>query len=195
MILNVLMTEYLYLAIAAGSPILFLTLIVSLTDPNEDARKVVVLLLGICLVGAVAGLNGGLSRVGVVGDIVPAALALVGGVAVYVFGVDQKRGLIASVCAAGLALSLGGGYAIGSQIRSQNDAISFGAEFCREIFAAPDIYKGQATYGRAVASFGTPCSQFIGEALNGAIIAGESGSFSPQIAEGFINALTLNEFD
>jgi hypothetical protein len=58
---------------------------------------------------------------GVVGDVIPAALALVGGVAAYLFGVDRSKGLVASFCAAAFALSLGIGYAAGAGNRCVTD--------------------------------------------------------------------------
>jgi len=62
--------------------------------------------LAIAALGATAGLIGGLSRLGVAGQIVPAALSLVGGVTLYVFFVERERGVIASVVTLAFASAL-----------------------------------------------------------------------------------------
>jgi len=46
------------------------------------------ILLALALVGACAGTAGGMSRVGAVGSIVPAFLGLLGGLSIYLFGID-----------------------------------------------------------------------------------------------------------
>ena len=52
-----------------------------------------ILVFTIALLGGVAGYAGGLSRVGVVGDIIPAALSLVGGVSIYIFGISKEKNI------------------------------------------------------------------------------------------------------
>jgi hypothetical protein len=54
----------------------------------KDAMLVIVLLFGMAIIGSCAGLSGGMSRVGAVGSIIPAMFTLLGGVVIYLFGVD-----------------------------------------------------------------------------------------------------------
>ena len=96
--------------------------LVSLFFDRNDRKATVTLLGTLALVGASAGIAGGMSRTGVVGDIVPAFLALLGVVAVYLFGVDRSRGVVASLGAVALSLSLVTGYALASQYRNSHSS-------------------------------------------------------------------------
>ena len=85
-------------------------------------RTTLTLTGALALVGASAGIAGGMSRIGVVGDIVPAILGLLGAVAVYLFGIDKSRGTIASLGAVALSISFVTGYALASQYRNSNSS-------------------------------------------------------------------------
>lgn len=80
-----------------------------------------ILLAGICILGSAAGTAGGLSRDSVVGDIIPAVFAFLGGISLYLFGKDTAKGVGASVFASALAISLVGSYAFAAQVRHGND--------------------------------------------------------------------------
>lgn len=103
----------------------------------EDRTRVAVLVLGVAVIGAVAGFAGGTSRTGVVGEVIPAALALLGGgLAVYLFGVDLSKGTLASVCAGAFALALGLGYTMGAGTRGPSERYATWTEACRDVFMA-----------------------------------------------------------
>ncbi len=83
-----------------------LTFLAALAFQRDQWRVIAPLLFALALIGACAGLAGGMSRAAAVGDIIPAFLGLLGAVAVYLFGVDQSRGVVASFGAAALSISL-----------------------------------------------------------------------------------------
>lgn len=141
------------------------TLLVSIaifffTKPDERTN-IYILVFGLATLGAVSGVAGGSSRVGVVGDIIPAALGLAGGVSAYLFGVDRSKGLIASVCAAAFALSLGFGYATGAGNRAVTDSKSANLEFCRKIYSDPKIWGDDRAFCRVATTLGEQCNQLI----------------------------------
>lgn len=91
--------------------------LISIVSYRSDWKTNSTLLTTLALVGASAGIAGGMSRTGVVGDIVPAFLGLLGAVAVYLFGVDRSKGVIASFGAVALSISLVSGYLFSTEYR------------------------------------------------------------------------------
>lgn len=136
-----------------------------LSEP-EERKSLFILIFGLATLGAVAGIAGGTSRIGVVGDVIPAALALVGGVAAYIFGVDRSQGLVASFCAAAFALALGVGYATGAGNRAVTDNKAGNIEFCRSLFAQPEIWKDDRAFCRVATIFGEQCNWMIADSLS-----------------------------
>jgi len=134
-----------------------------LSKPGDERRSLVVLVLALATVGAIVGYSGGISRTSVVGDIMPAALGLVGAVALYVFGVDRSRGLIAPICAAAFALALGLGYATGSGQRGDNDRRDAWVDTCRTTFTNPAILSDDAAFTRASRAIGQPCARTLAD--------------------------------
>ncbi len=88
---------------------------------RQAVRELAVILLSLSLVGACAGMAGGMSRVGAVGSIIPAFLGLLGGLSVYLFGVDRTKGLIVSFGAVAMSLSLLLSYSFASNYRNIGD--------------------------------------------------------------------------
>lgn len=131
---------------------------VFLIAERDEQAKLFVLLFGLATLGAVSGVAGGGSRVGVVGDIIPAALGLAGGVSAYLFGVNQSKGLVASVCAAAFALALGFGYAAGAGNRSSSDVKEASVEFCRTLFSDSKTWADDKAFCRVVTSIGEECA-------------------------------------
>lgn len=124
---------------------------------------VLVLLFCLSLVGAAAGYSGGLSRSAVVGDIVPAILALIGGVVLYIFGVAQSKTLLPAFGVIALICALILGYSTGSNFRGQIDRAQAGqvdksnhkAELCANFAVAvlgsinrPGAVDGEAELAR-----------------------------------------------
>ena len=116
----------------------------------------------LALTGVISGYAGGLSRVGVVGDLVPAILALLGGVVIHLFGVDPSRGLIASFATAALVAGFFLGYAHGANKRDVLDSVSDRKTFCREVFATNGIYGRPESLGILFGDFREPCLKAFG---------------------------------
>lgn len=131
-----------------------------------ERKSLFVLIFGLATLGAVAGVAGGTSRVGVVGDIIPAALALTGGVATYLFGVDPSKGLVASLCAAAFALALGLGYATGAGTRGITDNKAANLEFCRALYLNADIWGDDRAFCRVTSIFGEQCNWLIADSIS-----------------------------
>lgn len=125
-----------------------------LLSVKGERTNILVLIFGLATLGAVAGIAGGSSRVGVVGDVIPAALALVGGVTAYLFGVERSKGLIASFCAAAFALSLGIGYAAGAGNRSVTENKAENLAFCRALYREADLWGDDRAFCRVATIFG-----------------------------------------
>lgn len=112
-------------------------------NKTQDVFSIFVLLVALCVLGAVAGFSGGTSREGVVGDIIPAALALAAGLSIYLFGLDASKGVIASICLIGFASSLLVSYIYGAQIRGDWHFDQGFVDACRDLFMDPRIYESE----------------------------------------------------
>ena len=165
------MHSYLLTAISLDGPLIFAALFCGIVlglalsffiSSEIPTKRLWVLLAGVSILGAVAGVSGGTSRVGVVGDVIPAALALVGGVAVYLFGAeDRSRGEVAAVCAVAFATSLGIGYASGAQARMPREIEETYARYCREKFADAALLGSDKAYCRFISNMGENCAYYI----------------------------------
>lgn len=155
-------------AVAAAILVIFSARVASPEDFSDEGTKkrLIVLVLAIAVLGAVAGVAGGKSRVGVVGDIVPAALALVGTVSVYLFGADQSKGVVASICAAAFALALGLGYANGSVSRTKTERFAENLSFCRSALTNAKLLSDDGAYCRFTQTFGRKCMYLMSDDMS-----------------------------
>jgi len=126
----------------------------------------VILVVAMAILGSISGFAGGLSRVGVVGDIIPAALALTGGVSAYLFGVDRSKGVIASLCAAAFALSLGFGYSSGASIRGGSERQTAIVQECKTAMLQPEILGDDRAFCRFVTMMGDQCFYHLASDLS-----------------------------
>lgn len=131
-------------------------------SPNEDKRPLLGLIAGLAMLGTVAGYAGGLSRTAVVGDIIPAALALAGGAAAYLFGTDRSKGLIASICAVAFGAALFLGFASGAAKRGTIETWQATVSFCRDWTTDSDILSDDKAWFRAATLYGDLCTQILG---------------------------------
>ncbi len=145
---------YFLLSAAAGFVLPFLA---TLAFQRDEWRIIGTLLFALALVGACAGISGGMSRSAAVGDVIPAFLGVLGGVAVYLFGVDQSRGVIASFGAATLSISLLVGYASGSAFRSTPEDHRNIREHCARAYTDADLLGNNAAFQRFRNQMGASC--------------------------------------
>ena len=126
---------------------------------EEDRRSIMVLLGGLALVGASAGIAGGMSRTAAVGDIVPAFLGLLGGVAIYLFGVDSSKGLVASFGAAALSISLLVGYLLAAEVRNASDDQREIRAICAQAYTNADLLGNQEAFEKFKKQMGNQCNK------------------------------------
>jgi hypothetical protein len=133
-----------YFVLSALAPFLLFSLVVIFEawyrkSARRDTILVIVLLFGVTAIGVCAGFAGGLSRTGAVGSIIPAMFTLLGGLTVYLFGVDSTRGAIASLTGACLAISLFFSYAVAAQLRNTGDELREERAFCVKAYSDGNI--------------------------------------------------------
>jgi len=132
-----------------------------------DLINIIIILFALALLGACAGFAGGMSRASAVGDVIPAMFALLGGVSLYIFGLNMSRGIIASVSSACLALSLFLAYSFGSQLRHKGDEYRDLRNWCMTVYTEPDILTDPAALARfntdlmAQVGFGDFCKSVL----------------------------------
>ncbi|OIQ43070.1 MAG: hypothetical protein BM560_02520 [Roseobacter sp. MedPE-SWde] len=154
------------IALSVALAVLIVGVLAFFFSKPSERKSLFILIFGLATLGAVAGVAGGTSRVGVVGDVIPAALALAGGVAAYLFGVDQTKGLVASFCAAAFALALGTGYATGAGNRAVADNKDENLEFCRSLYSQSNFWKDDRSFCRMATIFGEQCNWIIADSLS-----------------------------
>lgn len=157
-----LQSDLIIVVVCTFLSIMIVGFVAALAVPDEDRKTLLPLMFGLAILGTIAGLAGGTSRVGVVGDIVPAALALIGSVSVYVFGVQPERGLIVSFSAATFALALGLGYAAGAGKRGPIDAYDRRVAFCESLLSDAKILSSDIAMYRVAVLHGETCSNVLG---------------------------------
>lgn len=115
------------------------------------------LILTLSFLGGTVGFTGGWSRTGVVGDLIPAALALVGGLTVYLFDKKTGRGIVAAISALTFTIALFVGLAVGAHVRNPIDRFSGYRDFCFEALKDPDIVGKSEAYCRFLSGAGRQC--------------------------------------
>lgn len=119
--------------------------------------QALMLIMGAAFLGSASGYAGGLSRVGVVGDIIPAALALAGGVSAYLFGVDRSQGVIASVVATAFGLSLVVSFSAGAERRSHFDLFGHLRSTCYSSMSDGNLLGDKEAFCRYSKIMGETC--------------------------------------
>ncbi len=136
-----------------------LPFLASLVFQRDRWTTIAPLLLALALVGACAGIAGGLSRAPVVGDIIPAFLGLLGAVAVYLFGVDTSRGVMASFGAAALAVSLLMGYSAGAERRNTSEDHRNIRMHCVRAYTNAELLRNEVAFQRFSSQMGNLCNK------------------------------------
>ena len=143
--------------IAAFVGVLIPLLVSCFVVKEEERRNTIVLLGALSLVGASAGIAGGMSRAAAVGDIVPAFLGLLGGVAIYLFGVDSSKGLVASFGATALSISLLVSYFLASELRNKSDDHREIRAICAKAYTNADLLGNQEAFKKFLEKMGNQC--------------------------------------
>lgn len=128
--------------------------------------QVGVLLFGVAILGATAGFAGGMSRDGAVGAIIPGALTLVGGAALYLFGADRSKGTAVSLTAGCFALALFLAYSSSSQLRNVGDEFRDLREKCAAAYTNDKLLGSEATFSRFEAAMKADCANSLSWKLN-----------------------------
>jgi hypothetical protein len=108
-------------ALAAAAVISILAL-VGWRSGFKDRAITLAMLFTLALVGTIVGLATGLSRVGAVGNVVPAVLVFFGGLSAYLFGQDKDKGLVASLCVVAFTVGFFAFITVGATMRDRSEA-------------------------------------------------------------------------
>ncbi|EER60551.1 hypothetical protein AcdelDRAFT_1888 [Acidovorax delafieldii 2AN] len=121
------------------------------------------ILIALALIGASAGTAGGMSRVGAIGSIVPAFLGLLGGLSLYLFGLDRSKGLIASFGAAAVSLALIVSYSLGAKQRNVAEDHRDIRSICAQAYTNQKLLSDPIAYAEFRRRLGEP---FCNDAMN-----------------------------
>ncbi len=155
-----------------------------LSHNRERSRKTMLLVLSTAILGAVAGISGGMSRVGVVGDVIPAVLVLVGGVSVYLFGIDRSKGIIASLTTTALSLSLVISYALGSNHRGHIEIFADLKQTCFKAMTDPKLLSEEDAFCRFSNMMGRVCMNILADQETRAFPLGNSNLSDQAVQRG-----------
>jgi len=108
--------------------------------------------------GGLVGFHGGNSRVGVVGDLMPAVVTLVAGIAAYLFGVAEKApGPLLFPLLGSFVCTLFISYSIGSANRAGNEEYALWESQCLSVFGNADILASPTALAAAKEEFSEYC--------------------------------------
>ncbi|MCQ0093380.1 hypothetical protein [Roseovarius sp. M141] len=133
--------------------------VLSLAVQRDRKLEIGIILVVLSIVGSCAGLAGGMSRIGAVGSIIPAFLGLLGGLSIYLFGVDRSKGLIASFGTAALSLSLIISYTAGSQFRNIGDDHRDIRSICAAAYSDWELLSNGVAYDKFRERLGGLCDR------------------------------------
>jgi hypothetical protein len=128
----------------------------------KDRMLVLPAVLGVAVIGAAAGISGGLSRVAAVGQVIPAALSLVGTISVYIFAVKTDSETAthrAALSVLSFALSLSLGFSAGASKRQQSDFFTSILTQCDNVLYNPQILQSAESFTRTIDIHGETCAR------------------------------------
>ncbi|MBG6161472.1 hypothetical protein IWQ54_001122 [Labrenzia sp. EL_195] len=123
----------------------------------KSSSYLALLVVVLSFLGSAVGFTGGWSRVGVVGDVVPAALALVGGFTAYLFSVGSSKALVALVSTSAFTLAFFVSYLVGAETRNPSERFDAYKTFCHKALSNPDLLKDDKSYCRFLQGAGDMC--------------------------------------
>lgn len=141
----------------------FLT-VVSTARKNGKFYSAFGALLVVALFGALVGFHGGNSRVGAVGDLIPAVVTLVAGFAAYMFGLPGKEpGPYLFPMLGSFIVTLFMSWSIGAANNAGNEQHAKLQNQCIKVFGNPEILGSEIALKNAKAEFGEFCMEAFGE--------------------------------
>ncbi|MEP5623326.1 MAG: hypothetical protein ABJP82_12205, partial [Hyphomicrobiales bacterium] len=124
----------------------------------RSSRYLPLLVIVMSFLGMTVGLTGGWSREGVVGDIIPAVLGVIGGLIVYLFGNRRSKGLVAIPSALAFTVSVFLGFVIGAEIRNPIDRSKAYRDMCLRALSDPKLLSSTDAYCRFMKGAGDHCT-------------------------------------
>jgi len=132
-----LFSSWLLIAISSGAAVWLLT---CFFVKRSDRSPLFIILISLGFLGSTVGMTGGLSRAGVVGDIMAAVLGLFGTLSVWLFAADRSKGALVSICAIAFCVSLFVSYFEGAARRVKPESYAFWKEKCLEKYTDKDVW-------------------------------------------------------
>jgi len=129
-------------------------------------KELAIILITLSAIGACAGIAGGMSRTGAVGSIIPAFLGLLGGLSIYLFGIDRSKGLIASFGASAVAISLIVAYTMGASYRNLGDDHRDIRTYCAKAYTDSKLLSDEAAFKRFTDRMGKLCNASMSWNIN-----------------------------
>ena len=156
------LTSFLSMALVGAVVAVFALIpILKVARERNEIGAVLGALFVMALFGGLVGFQGGNSRVGVVGDVIPAVVTLVAGVAAYLFGVSERKpGPMLFPLLGAFIATLFMGYSMGSANRSAAADKELADEQCFNALTDPKILASEAAFARAQQVFGGVCEQW-----------------------------------
>jgi hypothetical protein len=149
----------LFSVILSAALSLVLILVTTKTERRKLFRASLLLLVTMSVLGAIIGYLTGISRAPAVGSVLPAALTLIGGLLIYMFGKESQGGRqqVAAVSTFALVIGLLTGTLLGADIRADGSLVAATAlqeEYAREAVCTQRLaYEIQMRADRADAKF------------------------------------------
>ncbi len=144
--------------VALGVALLCFIPVLRISVERRQVLAVIGALFVMGIFGGLVGFQGGNSRIGVVGDLMPAVVALVAGIAAYLFGVSERPpGPLLFPLLASFVSTLFIAYGMGSVNRGANDEYATWEGQCLSVFGNPDVLGSERAYRNAKEHFGDYC--------------------------------------
>jgi hypothetical protein len=156
---EVLCSLLLFSVVLSAALSLVLIMVTTKTERRKLFRASLLLLVTMSVLGAIIGYLTGISRAPAVGNVLPAALTLVGGLLLYMFGKESQGGRqqVAAVSTFALVIGLLTGTLLGAEIRADDSlvtALALQQESAREAVCTQRLaYEIQMRDDRARAKF------------------------------------------
>lgn len=122
-----------------------------------SSRYIVMLVFAMSLLGTTVGITGGWSREGVVGDVIPAVLGVIGGLSVYLYGNQKSKALVVLPSVVAFTMTIYIGYFIGAEIRNPIERAKAYRDMCFATLSDSKILSSRESYCRFLTGAGEDC--------------------------------------